>query len=73
MWYIQMFDIFDNCPCTLAETLISKFRAIIELMLHIGQNRRHLRMRICRAETTFYRGSGKEKWPKEAHFEGGSK
>lgn len=73
MWYIQMFDTFDNCPCTLAETLISKFRAIVELMLYFSQNRWHLRMRIRRAETTFYRGYGKEKRPKEAHFECESK
>ena len=35
MWYMQMSVYIHNCACAQAETLILRFRAIIQLMCSI--------------------------------------
>ena len=35
MWYMQVRVYIHNCACALAETLILRFRAIIQLMCSI--------------------------------------
>ena len=51
MWYMQMSAYIHNCACAQAETLILRFRAIIQLLCSIryilAHNTLHLRMRIA--------------------------
>ena len=51
MWYIQVSVYIHNCACALAETVILRFRAIMQLVCSIryilARNREHLSMCIC--------------------------